>query len=538
MAADIRSAGAAELAAWLGVQTSAPGARVPRPQFTGQRMYATARNPRGTFGWGMSDASADAELASSLTRMRASSRMLCRDAPYAKRARGLVQNNVIGTGIGLQAQVMMATKDELAPRINDAVEREWDLWMRPGSCHMGGALHFSDLERCGLGEIFEAGEVMVRLHRVALGESRVPLALELIEPERVPVESIQPAATAPGAEVRMGVEVDGFGKALAYWLRDRHPGDVRFARGAPERLTRVPADQIIHLRIINRWPQSRGEPWMHATAAKLGDMDGYSEAEIVAARGAASYMGLIETPDPNLPVGERQEDGTDSLELTPGMIPKLGPGEKFVGYSPNRPNSAMEAFMRLMLREACAGTGMGLSYESVSLDYSQSNYSSSRLAKLDERDAWRVLQAWWIRSFRALLHPIWVQAAVLARAIPEIPVEAFALDPVKFCAVKWKPRGWSWVDPAKEVAAYKEAERAGYISPSRVIANTADGADIEDIAGEIKRDNAIYAANGVKRDIELPAAAPPGTPTPRPDPDKDEDEGEPPAGGARIVNLR
>ena len=46
--------------------------------------------------------------------------------------------------------------------------------------------------------------------------------------------------------------------------------------------------------------------------------------------------------------------------------------------------------MRFMLREIAAGTGV--SYESLSRDYSQSNYSSSRLALIDDRDLWRVFQ--------------------------------------------------------------------------------------------------------------------------------------------------
>jgi capsid protein len=57
----------------------------------------------------------------------------------------------------------------------------------------------------------------------------------------------------------------------------------------------------------------------------------------------------------------------------------------------------------------------------------------------------------------------------------------YALDPAKFEAARFKPRGWSWVDPTKEVAAAKEAVKAGFTTRADVIAATADGRDIEDI---------------------------------------------------------
>lgn len=62
-----------------------------------------------------------------------------------------------------------------------------------------------------------------------------------------------------------------------------------------------------------------------------------------------------------------------------------------------------------MLREMAAG--VGVSYESLSRDYSQSNYSSSRLALLDERSLWRVLQGWLIRDHLTPIYRAWLDAA-------------------------------------------------------------------------------------------------------------------------------
>jgi lambda family phage portal protein len=386
---------------------------------------------------------------------------------YAKRAKVIVQNNVVGSGIGLQAQVM-STRGELRESVNDALEQAFADWSCAERCHTGGTLHFADLERALMGQVFEAGEIFVRKHARAFGDSAVPFALELIEPERLLEEFMQPVPQAPladGAVVKMGIEVDRFGRPLAYWIRSRHPGDLQFLHGEINKVERVPAEQIMHLRLVDRWPQTRGEPWLHAVARKLNDMDGYSEAELVAARAAASYVFTIKTPEPDTPLANQAADGTTAgadvakeIVVEAGMGLRLAPGEEWETHSPNRPNTALDPFMRYMLREVAAGTGV--SYESLSRDYSQSNYSSSRLALLDDRDLWKMLQQWFIRNFREPLHREWLRAAVLAGAIPGIGLAEYALDAAKFEAARFKPRGWSWIDPTKEVAAAKEAIKA------------------------------------------------------------------------------
>ena len=444
------------------------------------RMYAGAKQSRLTSGWGQLVTSADSELSTSLRILRARSRQLIRDAPYAKRAKIIVVNNIIGSGIGMQAQVKRPYKDVLNQEINDEIEGAWEEWMLKENCHTGGRLHFFDIERIAMGQIFETGEIFIRKHYRKFGDSSIPFALEVIEPERV-VDEFQPGAFIENATVRLGVESDEYRRPLAYWIKKLHPGEIRYVAGETDRLERIPADQIIHLMIIDRWPQTRGEPWLHAVLRKLNDIDGYTEAEIIAARAAASYMGIIKTPHD---YGDKSIEGEGKREITlePGIIEHLQPGEDFDFVNPSRPNSQVDPFIRLMLRETAAGTGV--SYESLSRDYSQSNYSSSRLALLDDRDLWRVFQLWFIRNFRHGIHREWLSQAIFSRAISKISAEEFALDTPKFAAVRFKPRGWTWIDPQKEIDAYKEGIKSGLTTMTKVIASTGDGMDIEDMLDE------------------------------------------------------
>ena len=514
-----------------------PALPVPRslPAPVAKRMYQSAKSSYLTQGFGTTTSSADTTIRSSLTNLRARARALVRDSAYARRAQVIVVNNVIGSGMGLQAQVKSSRK-KLHQAVNSAIEGAWERWSYADYCHTGGSLCFSDFERALMGEVFEAGEVFVRLHMRPFGGSDIPFALELIESERVPHE-FQSIATS--SEARLGIEVDEYYRPLRYWIRDRHPSEI-WPGGSPTDLVRpVAASEVIHLRLIERWPQTRGVPWMHATARKLNDMDGYSEAEITAARAAAMYLGWEENAtdfaDPSV---ERQDDGSYQTELTPNTILKPPPGTKLNFFAPNRPNTALDPFMRYMLREVASGTGYGIRYSALSGDYSQANYSSERAAALDDRDGWRALQQWFIRNFRHRVHQAWLQQAVFSGAIQGVTAQQYMANTEKFAAVKYKPRGWGWIDPTKEVAAYKEAEKAGYITKTKIISQTAGGEDIEDVFDEREAELELAAEKGLTFDTDPGADEKKPAAFPEESTETDEDDDESDAGAEEQQRMR
>lgn len=461
-----------------------------------KRMYAGAK--AGRLDFVASTSSADGELYSSLRSLRNKSRMLTRDNAFAKRAKQIVINNVIGQGVGMQAQVKSMRNGSLIKRTNDGIERAWRRWSRAEYCHTGGVLDFADLERMAFGELFEAGEVFIRLHRDTFGGSNVPLGLELIEAERIADD--HEVTPLPGNQVTLGIEHDQYHRPVAYFI---HEPSITSTRGVPSyqrgNILRIPADQIRHVKLVDRWPQMRGAPMLHASISRLHQLGEYENAALVAARIGASKVGFFE-PQEWIEQDLTDEDinGQPSTTVVAGEFTQLPPGYKFNSWDPTYPHQLYADFTRAALRGIAAGVGM--SFESLSRDYSQSNYSSSRLALLDDRDVWRVLQAWFIRSFREPLHREWMNAAVLARAIPEVALDAYVADPDRFEAVRMKPRGWSWIDPQKEVAAYREAEKAGYITKREVINQTGNGADIEDYIDNRADELAMLDAAGIVTD--------------------------------------
>lgn len=481
------------------------------------RMFSAARPGRTTDGWITATSSADSESIASLTRLRDRSRALVRDNPHAKRARAVIVNNVIGCGIGLQSQVMNA-RGRLLDDVNTAIEAAWRDWCKAENCHIGASLHFSELERLLVGECFEAGDVFIRIHRTG---GSIPLSLEVIESERLAADyEIKPAA---GNIVRQGIECDTYYKPVAYWVNAWHPGEPAIP-GVSNYLMRIPASEIIHLKVTDRWPQVRGVPWMHAAIGRLHQLGEFQDAAVIAARvGAEKLMLLKETEDGRLAeaLGEEANDGKLTWESSKAHVDILPSGTDVVDWDSKYPEAYFDPFTRAALRDVAAA--FGVSYESLSRDYSQSNYSSSRLALLDDRDGWKVLQQWYLRAVRERLYPLWLQTALMSNAIPGVTIEQYMLARAKFESVKWKPRGWSWVDPTKEVNAYKEAERAGYITKADIIAATGNGADIEDVMRARRRELDMLDEMDIHTDTtEEPAE--PAAAAPQPEPEDEDDK--------------
>lgn len=448
--------------------------KAPQVKSLQSRSFAGARGSRLESDWVASSTSADAELLTALRKLRDRSREQLRNNDYARGAVATIINNVVGTGISFQAQVRPGKG--FADKRNERIEELFDRWSKPRNCDMAERLSFHQFQRLAFRSLIESGEVFIRKHYVG---GDVPFRLELIEADRVEEGfGYSPQSSPTGNLIKMGMEFDRYGKVLYYYLRSFHPGDIQFhpqlvteGRG-PYSLERVPANQIIHLFIPDRPGQSRGIPWFASSLQRIKNLEGYFEAELVAARASAAVMGFRVTRDPDLMERDDRGQPVDSLE--PGTIKELAPGEEFVGFDPTRPNQAFEPFVRQMLRSVASN--LGIDFESLSRDFSQSNYSSSRLALLQVRDTYRVLQCFFIENFLQPVLEEWMDAAVLAGKLDFIDFEQ---KPERYTCVRWRPRGWGWVDPWKETQASIEAINNGLSTLTSELAK--QGLDIEEV---------------------------------------------------------
>lgn len=484
----------------------------PQPPRNRRRTYAGARINRLTADWFTSNTSADAEIKTSLRKLRDRSRQLCRDNPYARQAKRTTQINVIGQGIKMQSQVMALRGKKRDDRINNAIETAWERWCKRDHCDVAGRNSFLMLELLAAGALPESGEILFRLVRQKFGKSRVPLALEIIESDLLDDEYIG-EVSAKGNEWRMGVEIDKWGRPVRYAFLTRHPGDAWFntQQAVGQKHVFVPARDVIHLFIPERPGQNRGVPWFASVMDDVHQLEGYEQAAVVRARAASALMGFISSPEGELEADAVENDQRLS-EFEAGVFKYLNPGEQITVPNLSSPDAQYEMFVRAKTRRFASG--FGASYETISRDFSETNYSSSRLSLLEDREHWRTVQSYLIENFHQRVFEEWLDAAVLSG---ELELPDYELRPDRYDRPRWQARGWSWVDPLKEVQAYREAEAAGYMTKSQIVAQL--GNDLDDNLQQLQREQQLALELGVTLDADknkAPTAALAPTPTPNP----------------------
>jgi lambda family phage portal protein len=353
------------------------------------------------------------------------------------------------------------------------------------------------------------GEYLIQIVRGKPAANPFGFGLLLLDIDRLATTLNRPAEAGINA-IRMGVEINAYGRPVAYHLKTAHPGDLYQSTSGVQGAThqRIPADDIIHGFISDRPEQVRGMPWAHAAMIRLNNLGGYEEAAVIAARVGASKMGFFTTPDGQAEViSTGTEDGTAdgalTMEADAGVFQTLPEGVQFQAFNPDYPTAMYADFVKANLRGIASG--LGVAYHALANDLEGVSFSSIRSGTLEERDAWMLIQEWFAESFYDRIHAEFMRAAL---GFGQITLENGSALPLtkldKFSRHTWQPRRWEWVDPRADIEADIAAINAGLKSPQSVAAKL--GLDYEDLLVEIKAAQDLRKSMGV----ELP-----GTPNPQ-----------------------
>lgn len=439
--------------------------------------------------WAMVNVPIDRQLFQSIRLMRSRCRDLAINNDYAKRYLSLLNTHVIGPK-GILLAGAIKRRDGLDDReANDLLEDQWQRWCRRGVCDVAGKLSFRDIQALVLKGCARDGEAIIRL----VYDSKNPwgLSLQVMDPMLLDELYNETKPNAAGNTVRMGVEVDQYERPVAYYFRQNYDtygttqiGDQLFLR--------VPADEIVHV-YMNEFPtQTRGYPWLHTGVNRLQMLSGYEDAEVVAARIAASKMGFMKQTmgASGYAPSDHEQDGLGRYqrEISAGSIEVLPEGVDFTPWDPTHPAGNYGPFVKACLRGI--SSGLGVSYNSLANDCENVNFSSLRSALLEERDNYQVIQNFLIENLNERIFSRWLTAAILSRKIAIKPSEE-----ERYASVKWIARRWQWVDPLKDVNANIAAINAGLKSRSEVIAE--QGRNIDDVLHEFVAENAKAEKVGV-----------------------------------------
>lgn len=329
----------------------------------------------------------------------------------------------------------------------------------------------------------------------------VPLQLQVLEAAQLPFW--WQTGGLNNNLVRAGIEFDLLGRRVAYHMYRHHPGDTLVWPNSLE-VTRIPAEQIIHLYRLVRGGQVRGITWFASMIVDLYQLDSYDDAELERKRLSTLYLGAIKElqSNPGL-LNEESSAGTSTApagsayaSMQPGTLLKLGPGEEIDWSNPPDVGTMYETFFRVQLRKLALG--FGLADFQFSGDGATLNFSTARTFLLEFRRKCEQFQ-FQVMAYQ-MMRPVvnaWLDAAALAGVID---AKDYATNRALYRMVEWRTPKWAWVDPLKDIEAEKEEVRGGFKSRSQSIYE--QGRDPETVEAEIAADNQRADAAGFVFDTD------------------------------------
>lgn len=436
------------------------------------RGYEAASRSRRTENWKATGADVNSELTAQLSTLRNRSREQVRNNVYARRTVQAITTNTIGTGI-------RPTPMEVSRAAEKKLMTLWKQWAGKKKCDFDGNLNFYGIQKLVMKTLVISGECLVVRRRA--NETLLPLKLQVLEPDFIDTHKSF-VNRENGDFVIHGVHFNKEGQKLGYWLYDQHPGSSKTFMSLTSRF--VKAEDVAHIFAIERPGQVRGIPWLSASMIRMRDFDEYEDAELVRQKIAACFTVFVSDTNTDGYTGKEEEDIASRVE--PGIIEILPPGKEVHFAQPPLTNG-YESYSRKILQGIAAGTG--ITYEAMTGDLSNVNFSSGRMGWIEFQ---RNIQDW--------------QDDVMIPMLCETVWEWF-LDAGSIVGktrndieASWTPPRREMIDPKKEVEAMALQVRNGFISYQEALKQL--GYDPEDTLDEIAAFNAILDEKGIKLDCD------------------------------------
>lgn len=401
---------------------------------------------------------------------------LVRRNPYANKAIRAVASRIVGRGFECEslAQNPDGTSFDL---FRMEAKRIWNQWNH--QCHYSGkpgqgGLTFKEIQHLSITEVAKSGEVLIHYRRIRpTPELAIPFQIEVIEAQRL-ADDDYAKDVGEGNKVYRGIEFDSDGKRVAYHIYKNNPHNP-LTMGEME-TSRIPASEILHLFRKENPSQNRGVTWLSPVLDTLHNMGDLIFDELTAAKMGACTIGVITSDKPYgggmpMAVNAGNEEATnDYHRMYPGQIAKLRPGEKFEGFSPNRPNLDVNAFTVNMLRGVAAGIP-GVKASEIHMDFREASFSSEKAAENAAYAEIVALQEWFVNQFLKPIYREVIEAALLAGAFAKISIgedgvvdDYFYSNSLNLSEANFRGPGTRSINPVDDQNALILAKQNGTLS--------------------------------------------------------------------------
>lgn len=459
----------------------------------GMSVFDAGGRGRLNHGWNPSAAPNEQLKQAERALIRARAQDLEHNSDIAAGILQAFERNVTGTGIMLQAKISHTVVGNAAGELNQQIEMLWKEYCKPEHIDITATQSLEEMVETLVRRYYVDGGVFIV--KVYVRDDAYPFKLQLRSVDELN-NLVQPGE---GRRIVEGVELDEFNRPLAYHFK-------KFANGyafSPTESVRIPAKDVIFLFKKTSPLQVREVSQLVTALPRIKDANQFIEAVSIKERVLACMSVFIKKATPTGSIGRGvrsgggQEIDYSGVSLSPGMIGELNPGDEVQTVIPAGQASNTKEFITTLVRMIAAG--LGLSYEAVSRDLSQVNYSSARQGLIEDRKLYKKLQKMMIDR---VLRPVYLEFLESMYLSGKLDMPGYARDKSKYTAHVWVPPGSTWIDPKKEADANKIALDSNQDTLARICAER--GEDWRDVvvqrAAEINLINELIGERSGKEE--------------------------------------
>ncbi len=436
------------------------------PYFSGDA-YTGAGNSRAMRGWNVSNGSADTDINSELPTLRERSRDLERNTPIGTAVINRKAENVIGSGLKLQARIkrkILGIDDNEADSWERNVEARFDMWAKDKNCDIARTSNFYEQTDIAFRSMLASGDCFALLPFKETTGVDCDLRISLYEGDYVS----NPDNEMDSKYISGGIKVDKNHAPIEYYFSKTHPGSefsIQEWVTIPAFGEKTSRRNVLHLFKPTRPGQRRGVPILSPIITIVKQLSRYSESELMAAVVTSLFTVFVKKQalvDENSLGGSYTSDNTvltdtdqdkKNVELGSGTIIDLAEGEDVEFADPKRPNAAFEPYFLAGVKQI--GAAVGIPYE-ILLQQFNASYSASRSALLEFWKSVVTSRDWTITNWCS---PIYEEFLTEQITTGKIIAPGFLTNPLKryaWLGSKWQGPARGMINPLPEIKASVE----------------------------------------------------------------------------------
>ena len=348
--------------------------------------------------------------------------------------------------------------------------------------------------------------------------------IQMISPKRLS----NPNGISDSQFLRAGVEIDRLGKPTGYWIQDSesfdffNPSSTSWKKVPP--MTKWGRIQTIHIIEQKAPHQHRGIPELSSVLKQVRMTSRFQDVVLQQAVLQATYAASIESELPRELVAEQMGQGDNYTEASAKFLkayadyaggreitldgvkmPVLFPGTKMKLQQLSNPAGVGSSYEESMLRHIA--TGLGLSYEQFSRDYTKTNYSSARAAINETRKTMQSRKKLVADRLATSIYRLWLEEQFNRGDLPLPPGKDLKwlysnpmhLDALAACS--WIGASEGQIDQLKETQSAILRINAGFSTLEQEAANM--GRDWRDVASQRAREVKYFDSLGLTTSSDI-----------------------------------